>query len=375
MARALDAQGAALRLVITGQHPGLKPTDHGFDRWPLLLLDCPGQADPDEHATMLRHSLTPLLTRHPPELVMVQGDTSSAYGGALAAGEAGVALAHVEAGLRTHDPDQPWPEEGYRTAIDAMAELMFAPTSGNAANLAREQVMGEVHVTGNSGIDALDAEVRQLRLRPRGPWMRRFARGPLRLLVTCHRRENWGAGIERLAEALGRLAERRVAQVSVVLHPNPLVSATLYRLLGDQPGITLLAPLSHPAMLRALAGADLALSDSGGLQEEAPALGVPLLVLRDNTERPEGIASGSMLLTGTDPDRLVEIVTRLDSDRGELARMARPARPFGDGQSSPRIAALALGWIERQLTSPTPATIARGAGPAPPSPLNHGPFV
>jgi UDP-N-acetylglucosamine 2-epimerase (non-hydrolysing) len=271
-----------------------------------------------------------------PRLLVVQGDTSSAFGGALAADALGVPLAHVEAGLRTHDRQQPWPEEEFRVAIDQCADLLLAPTETSAANLRAEAVGGAIHVTGNTGIDALLAVVAQLpRPRPRR-----------RLLVTCHRRESWGAGMRRIAAALEALAE--AIPIDVVLHPNPAVAATMRASLAGVEGVHLHAPCGHRDLLTRMQGALLTLSDSGGMQEEAAALGAPLLVLRDKTERPEGIATGNLVLVGTDSERIVAEVRRLLADPAALAAMARPALPYGDGKSGPRIAAIIDEYLRKR---------------------------
>ena len=299
------------------------------------------------HADNVRAALERLLPLDPPDLLVVQGDTSSALGGALAARALGISLAHVEAGLRTHDPTQPWPEEENRVTIDRLSDLLFAPTSANAANLRGENVHGLVHVTGNSGIDALVALVGPLPLKPDRPW---WPKRHSTMLVTCHRRENWGVGLERLAEALITLSGMRV-QSDVLLPPNAAITERLIGLLGHHPGIRLVAPLSHEATIDAMRRADLILSDSGGMQEEAPALGVPLLVLRDKTERPEAIASGSIELVGTNPDRIIAAVERLRHDRGVQKAMTTPALPFGNGRSAPRIAAHCLAFLDDQATA------------------------
>ncbi len=294
------------------------------------------------HADLVRAALNRMLPKSRPELLVVQGDTSSALGGALAANELGIPLAHVEAGLRTYDPNLPWPEEENRVTIDRLSDLLFAPTSGNAANLRREQLTGRIHVTGNSGIDALCALVGSLPSRPPRRWL---PRRQFKLLVTCHRRENWSAGLEGLAEALLELVDRRLS-ADVILPPNPGVTERMQRLLEGRRGISLVPPMSHVATISAMRAADLVLSDSGGMQEEAPALGVPLLVLRDKTERPEGLVIGAMELVGTDPERIVEAVGRLRQDRRLLREMARPGLPFGDGRSAPRIARLCIDYVE-----------------------------
>jgi UDP-N-acetylglucosamine 2-epimerase (non-hydrolysing) len=281
-----------------------------------------------------------------PELLVVQGDTSSALGGALAARELGISLAHVEAGLRNYDPNQPWPEEENRVAIDRLADLLFAPTSGNAANLRRDRVSGRVLVTGNSGIDALAQLVGKVPARPRRRWpWQRFT-----LLVTCHRRENWGAGLDEVAKAITALCQQRI-EANVLLPPNPMVTERMTKLLGGKPGIRLIPPMSHGATIEAMRDADLVLSDSGGMQEEAPALGVPLLILRGKTERPEGLASGTMVLVGTDPDCIVATVERLRRNRAVFAAMRLPCLPFGDGQAAPRIARHCVMFLEEAATA------------------------
>jgi UDP-N-acetylglucosamine 2-epimerase (non-hydrolysing) len=277
-------------------------------------------------------------------LLIVQGDTSSALGAAQAAFDRGVPVAHVEAGLRTGDPASPWPEESYRTAIDAGAALLFAPTEGAAANLAAERVRGAVFVTGNSGIDAVRAAETAL-----PPLVLRERSRP-QLLVTCHRRESWGEGLAGIAEALRSLAGSGIADIRFVLHPNAHVTAAMRAQLAGHRGIELLEPCGHCSMLALMREADLVLSDSGGMQEEAPALGVPLLVLRDKTERPEGLATGNAKLVGTDPRRILKTVEGLLGDPAALAAMSRRAFPYGDGRAAPEIASLVGQWLsERRL--------------------------
>jgi UDP-N-acetylglucosamine 2-epimerase (non-hydrolysing) len=283
--------------------------------------------------------LLPLL-QSPPELLIVHGDTSSALGAALAGFTARVPVAHVEAGLRTHDPRLPWPEEEYRTAIDASADLLFAPTELAARNLREEEVPGEIHVTGNTGIDALLASEGRLP----SPSLRES--GLPRVLVTCHRRESWSDGLETIAAALVELA--RSARIDLVLHPNAYVAGRMRDLLGEVEGIALIPPCDHQQLVRRMRDAGLILSDSGGIQEEAPALGTPLLVLRDKTERPEAIAAGNARLVGTDTKRIVAEAQRLLANPLALAAMSRRSFPFGDGHAAPRIAAIIEDWLERR---------------------------
>jgi UDP-N-acetylglucosamine 2-epimerase (non-hydrolysing) len=257
----------------------------------------------------------------------------------------------VEAGLRTHDPRLPWPEEEYRVAIDAEADLLFAPTETAAANLRAEQVQGEIHVTGNTSIDAVLAAEAGL-----PPTELRSGARP-RILVTCHRRESWGEGLQSIAAALRELSIGTA--IDFVLHPNPHVAAEMRRLLANKSGISLLEPCSHGTLLERMRASDLVLSDSGGIQEEAPALGVPLLVLREKTERPEGIAAGSARLVGTSTERIVSEARALLADRSALATMRRRTFPYGDGHAGERIARLIVRWLERRACGAAQRRMAR----------------
>jgi UDP-N-acetylglucosamine 2-epimerase (non-hydrolysing) len=339
LAFALAATGVPPRLLFTGQHP-LDPAEHGLEGFDRIALDCPGERNPLAHSDRVARAMAEVLTA-PPDLLVVQGDTSSALGGALAAFAAGIPIAHVEAGLRTFDPTMPWPEEQNRITIDRLATLLYAPTATSGANLREDQVGGEIIISGNTGIDALLALLEQL-----GPAEARIPGDRLRLLVTCHRRENWGRPMRSVAAALNHLARLGKVEIKVVLHVNPAMAQAMRRALKPSPAVELLSPLGHAEMIAAMRCADVVLSDSGGVQEEAPALGVPLLVLRDKTERPEGIASGNMLLAGTDCDRIIGLVLRL-TNPAIRAAMSRPTLPFGDGRSGPRIAASMLAWIGR----------------------------
>ena len=226
--------------------------------------------------------------------------------------------------------------------IDRLSSLLFAPTATSAANLRADRVEGAISITGNTGIDALFAVLAQL-----GPPEAVATGDKLRLLVTCHRRENWGRPMRAVAAALNHLARREAVAIRIVLHNNPAVANAMTRAIRPSAAVELLAPLGHGEMIAAMRTCDLLLSDSGGVQEEAPALGVPLLVLRDKTERPEGIASGNMLLAGTERDRIIALVIRL-ADPDVRAPMARPSLPFGDGHAGPRIAATMIEWIAAQ---------------------------
>ena len=339
VAHALAERGISPSLVLTGQHRDLDPFDFGLGELPAERLGCPGEQDPHRHVGAVTAAFLPSVARSP-GLVVVQGDTSSALGAALAGFTAGVPVAHVEAGLRTYDAQLPWPEEEYRTAIDARADLLFAPTEVAADNLRGEQVPGEIHVTGNTSIDAILALEAQL---PPAP--PRNGKRP-KLLVTAHRRESWGEGLRSIADALHQLASD--ADIDFVLHPNRHVAAAMRGLLCEAAHIRLIEPCGHRELVERMRNADLILSDSGGIQEEAPALGVPLLVLREKTERPEGLASGSACLVGTSTDRIVTEAHRLLHDPAKLAQMRKRSFPYGDGKSGRRIAKIIEDWLKER---------------------------
>ena len=222
----------------------------------------------------------------------------------------------------------------------------------------REDSTGAIHVTGNTGIDALFKRMPLLRAVPEKC-------GKRRLLVTCHRRESWGEGLAGIAACLVALARRWDVAIDLVLHPNPRVAGEMKRLLGGQPNIALLDPCGHVEMLRRMQGSDLILSDSGGMQEEAPALGIPLLILRDRTERPEGIASGNAMLVGRKPEKILSTVEMLFDNEDALKSMRRPSLPYGDGRSSDRIAAIIEDWLRRD--EPRSPLLPSATGPAGPS--------
>ena len=335
------------RICVTGQHramldqvldvAGIVP-DHDLD------IMQSGQTL-DALTARLLMAIGPLIDAEQPDIVVVQGDTTTALAGAIAAHYRKVPVAHVEAGLRSGDLHQPWPEEFNRKAIAALAALHCAPTETAAEALRRENVEpSSVHVTGNTVVDALHWVTARLAERPGlaaglAPLEARFA-GRRIIGVTCHRRESFGPGIEGIAEAIGRLAEREDVAVIFPVHPNPAVRAVMERRLSSHANIALVEPLDYPHFTRLLGLATLLLTDSGGVQEEAPALGKPVLVMRETTERPEGIEAGTAKLVGTEPARIVAEAGRLLDDPQAYAAMARAHNPFGDGRSAGRIVEL-----------------------------------
>ena len=344
--RALAETGSvAVRTCVTAQHRGLLDQVLAIaDLRPdndLNLME-PGQTL-DRLTARLLTGLGEVLDAERPDMVVVQGDTATAMTGALAAYYRKVPVAHVEAGLRSGDIFHPWPEEVNRRMIAPIAAHHFAPTDTAAAALLREgNAPGSIHVTGNTVIDALHWTRARIAADPSlaagiTPYAERFA-GKRVVLVTTHRRENFGEGMAGIAHAIARIAEREDVAVLFPMHPNPNVGSVMDAVLGDHPNVARVDPLDYPQFVAALDLCHLVLTDSGGVQEEAPALGKPVLVMRETTERPEGVAAGTARLVGTDTDRIVsEIFTLLD-DKAAYAAMARAHNPFGDGQASQRIA-------------------------------------
>ncbi|GAB7387889.1 UDP-N-acetylglucosamine 2-epimerase (non-hydrolyzing) [Bacillaceae bacterium] len=270
-----------------------------------------------------------------PDLVLVHGDTSTTFVASLAAFYNRIAIGHVEAGLRTNNKYSPYPEEMNRQLTGVLADLHFAPTTWSAENLYRENKDKDaVYVTGNTVIDALRTTVREDYDHP----VLRKLRGAKMILLTAHRRENWGEPMKRMFRAVRRLVDVH-PDVTVVypVHLNPLVQETAREILGSHERIHLIDPLDAVDFHNFEARAHLILTDSGGVQEEAPAFGVPVLVLRDTTERPEGIAAGTLKLAGTDEERIFTEANRLLTDRAAYDAMAKAANPYGDGQASRRI--------------------------------------
>ena len=343
--RALAANGRIEVITcVTAQHRGLLDQVLQIAGLaPDIDLDLmePGQSRARVTARLVV-ALGEVMDRVPPDRVIVQGDTATAMVGALAAYYRKVPVAHVEAGLRSGDIYHPWPEEVNRRIVAPIADLHFAPTETAAAALARENVTAGVHVTGNTVIDALHwtggcIERQPDLARDLDPLIARFD-GKRIVLVTTHRRENFGDGMTAIARAIARIAARDDVAVLFPMHPNPNVGAVMDAILGDARNVARIAPLDYPHFIRALGACHLALTDSGGVQEEAPALGKPVLVMRDTTERPEGVAAGTARLIGTNEHRIVSEVFTLLDDKAAYSAMARAHNPFGDGQASARIA-------------------------------------
>lgn len=284
------------------------------------------------------------LQRFAPDWVIVQGDTTTAFAGALAAFYQRVPVVHVEAGLRTGNLMSPWPEELNRRLITQIAALHCAPTDWAAANLHREDVpTGRVLVTGNTVIDALRwvssrPEADAALARTLGASAQEVMGGSRRIvLVTGHRRENLDGALAGMCETLKKLAARGDLEIVFPVHLNPQVQRTVHERLGNSPHLHLLPPLDYLSFVALLRRAHIVITDSGGLQEEAPGLGKPVLVTRDTTERPEAIEAGAALLVGTNPEALLVEAVRLLDDKATYSRMAHAGNPFGDGHAATRI--------------------------------------
>lgn len=300
-----------------------------------------------------------LFSQHSFDLVVVHGDTTSGFAAALSAFYAHIPVAHVEAGLRTGSLDAPWPEEGNRSLIGRLARLHFAPTEQARQNLLREGISDQaIFVTGNTVVDALYRirdqvdQHRGLRLRMarRYPFLKD---GSKMILVTGHRRENFGDGLKQICDAIKRLARRDDVQVVYPVHPNPLVRDPVHRLLGDEPNIFLVEPLDYPDFVYLMDRCYFVLTDSGGVQEEAPCMGRPVLVMREKTERPEGLRAGVTRLVGTDADLIVRESERLLSSPKIYQAMCKAPTLYGSGDAADQIVSIMLKHLH-------PVTLASG---------------
>ncbi len=332
------------RVCVTAQHREmLDQVLNLFNIKPDIDLDLmqPGQALSTLTSQILTH-LDPVLDSEKPDWILVQGDTTTVMTASLAAFYRGVKVGHIEAGLRTGDKRQPFPEEINRRLTTVLTDLHFAPTQWSRDNLLKEGIPGEqILVTGNTVIDALN----QISVQPMSPEVKQWlaawgvASGKKRLVViTAHRRENFGKPIESICTALRELA-RRYPEVHIVypVHMNPQIQQPVKKLLSGIANLTLMEPLEYLSMIHLLKAATLVLTDSGGIQEEATGLGKVTLVLREKTERPEGVNAGVLRLVGTDSERIVREASRLLEMSSAEAAVLPTANPFGDGHAAERI--------------------------------------
>ena len=336
-------------VCVTGQHRelldpmldffGLKPDFH-------LHVMRPKQPLAGLTARMLA-ALDPVLLEVKPDWIVIQGDTTSVLVAALSAYYRNVRVAHVESGLRTNNKYSPFPEEINRRVAGVLADAHFAPTDRAVRNLQREGVpLNRICRSGNTVVDALNWTVRMVRKNPPSwpVYVPRPQKNQRLILVTSHRRENFGAGMEQICHALRDIAEVLPdCELVYPVHLNPHVRGPVNRLLGGNPHIHLVQPVDYPVMVSLLNRAWLVLTDSGGLQEEAPTFHVPCIVMRETTERPEGIRLGVAKLVGTDRRKIVGAVKHLDRNPRAYARMAMGKNPYGDGHAARRI----VDWLER----------------------------
>lgn len=342
-----EAEGLRVSVTVTAQHRQMLDQALAlFDIRPDHDLDLmrAGQSLPDLFARMLK-GVSDIIGAERPDALLVHGDTSTTLAAALAAFYAKVPVGHVEAGLRTGNLEAPWPEEGNRRLVAPLARWHFAPTDRARKNLLAESVRNEdILVTGNTVIDAL------LDVRDRIDADPTLARsldatlpvptdGKRLLLVTGHRRESFGGGFEQICLALADLARRDDLQIVYPVHLNPQVQEPVIRHLGGLRNVRLLPPLDYLPFVRLMSHADIILTDSGGIQEEAPSLGKPVLVMRDTTERPEAVDAGTVALVGARRERIVAATTSLLDDAMARSRMQRAHNPYGDGHAATRIAA------------------------------------
>lgn len=357
--RSLQAHPAInCRVCVTGQHREmLDQVLQIFNLTPDhdLQLMRQGQSLSDVVAAAFTH-LAPIFREEQPDWILVQGDTATVMAAALCAYFHRIQVGHVEAGLRTFDKWQPFPEEINRRIASVVADLHFAPTTTARDNLLREAVNpANVHVTGNTIIDALHQVANMPFDLHNSPFASVDDPSRQSILITVHRRENFGQPVEAICAALRQLVTLHPVNIYYPVHLNPNIHKPVHQLLGNVPHIHLLPPLDYLSLVHLMKRVQLVLTDSGGIQEEAPGLGKPVLVLRDVTERPEAIAAGVSRLVGTHTDTIVAAVTQLLQDPSAYQRMARAHNPYGDGRAAERITRLLLGEPVVELATNPPA--------------------
>lgn len=338
-------ENVELTVCVTGQHRELLDKVLAMAKITPqvdLNLMTPGQTLPQITSRVLER-LPQVIEAYQPDVMLVQGDTTTAFAAALTAFYHKVPVGHIEAGLRSHQLYNPWPEEANRKLAAVLTRWHFAPTETAKQNLLKEGVDAkDILVTGNTVIDALHFFLKHIHEDKMlsAQFAAQFSYlSPTKklIVVTTHRREHFDGGIERICHALKRLSERPDVQLVFPVHPNPNVRGPVETILGEAGDVALIPPLDYLPFLYLMEKATLILSDSGGVQEEAPALGKPVLVLRETTERPEGVEAGTALLVGTDAERIVAEANRLLDDESAYQKMSRAHNPYGDGKASGRI--------------------------------------
>jgi UDP-N-acetylglucosamine 2-epimerase (non-hydrolysing) len=337
-----DCQSLEATVVLTAQHREmLDQMLRWFEIEPDFDMDImrPKQTLPELTARVVT-GVDGVLTKFKPDLLLVQGDTTSVMAAALAAHYQKVPVGHVEAGLRTEDRYNPFPEEMARRLTTRLSSIHFAPTERAVDNLRAEGIVENVYMTGNTVIDALLETVERLKDHPIDASL--FERVDFNrykvLLVTAHRRENWGDAMSEIARALRQIADEFPdVQILYPIHKNPTVRESIEPIFGDHPRLVLIEPLDYVPFVYAMQRCHFVLTDSGGIQEEAPTLGKPVLVMRTNTERPEAAEAGAAKLVGVEQEGIVRAARELLQDQAAYNRMATVVNPFGDGRASQRI--------------------------------------
>ena len=342
-------------VCVTGQHRQM--LDQVLDVFGVvpdvdLALMLPNQTLSELSARSIS-AIDAYLMEHDPDMVLVQGDTTTVFCAALCAFYHKIPVGHIEAGLRTWNKHSPFPEEINRVLATRLADLHFAPTDTSRDNLLKEGVApGKIFVTGNTVIDALYLALERVKANPQnipGLPPDTMTNGHPLVLITGHRRESFGEGFRNICLAITELAQRfPSADFVYPVHLNPNVREPVFNLLGNRPNIHLIDPLGYLPFVAIMNRAKIILTDSGGVQEEAPSLGKPVLVMRDTTERPEAVAMGTVKLVGTDPDAIVTNVSTLMTDRASYEQMANAVNPYGDGRASSRIVDILLKCLRRR---------------------------
>lgn len=342
------------KILVTGQHKELlNQMLEFFSLTPSYDLEVMSQSCKiTDTLVNIQSGLNKIFSEYTPDLVLVHGDTASAMIGCITAFYHNIKIAHIEAGLRSGNLQSPWPEEANRRIISAICSLHFAPTDNARENLVSENIdPSTIFVTGNTVIDALFYTLKTIDLRPslisdlehKYPFLKSNKRF---LMVTCHRRENFGEPLNNILSAISRIALTQDVNIIIPVHPNPKINKAMYEYLSSYENVYLVSPLNYPEFIFLLSKCYIILSDSGGVQEEAPSLQKPLLLLRDTTERPEAISSGNTILVGTNSENIYETAVDLINDKAFYISKSNVENPFGNGQAAAKIISVIEKYVD-----------------------------
>ena len=337
-----EKQGSAFKTVIavTAQHrEKLDQALSLFDIYPHYDMDImKSRQDLFDITTLTLKGMQRIIKKENPDIVLVQGDTTTTFAAGLSAYYSKIPVGHVEAGLRTYDRYQPYPEEINRQLTSVIASYNFAPTEQAKVNLIHEGIPeGSITVTGNTGIDALFMTLKNPNPFRHHPVLKAINVNKRTIIVTAHRRENWGVPIDNICMAILKIIDKSDVNIVFSVHLNPIVRKTVHRILGQNDRVILVDPLDYANFVELMNKCYLILTDSGGIQEEAPSLGKPVLVLRNLTERPEAVEAGTAKVVGTDPGNIADETLKLLNNKAAYDKMARIKNPYGDGKAAPRI--------------------------------------